>query len=107
VTVRTLRDRTALARRSSASPADVEPGCHRGGPSEARRGLRSRRTGVGEVRMKARAMLLAAITQGLLLASAVVVTQSTETLSPQEVKPEAAQAQADAAPAAATLAPAT
>lgn len=42
--------------------------------------------------MRARAMLLAAITQGLLLASAVVVTQSTETLTPQEVVPEANQA---------------
>jgi CxxC motif-containing protein (DUF1111 family) len=51
-------------------------------------------------------MLLAVITQGLLLASAVVVTQSTETLAPQEVKPEAAQNQADiAAPAAARAPP--
>jgi len=47
-------------------------------------------------------MLLGVITQSLLLASAVVVTQSTETLSPQDVKPEATQSQADiAAPAAA------
>jgi CxxC motif-containing protein (DUF1111 family) len=51
-------------------------------------------------------MLLATITQGLLLASAVVVTQSTETLSPQEVPREAGPTEADT-PGPRTLAPAT
>lgn len=54
--------------------------------------------------MRARAMLLAVITQGLLLASAVVVTQSTETLTPQEVAPEAGPTAADT-PGPRTLAP--